>query len=196
MKIFFLIIALVVFNGCDDNENNESSALDKDPLKDPLRLFTSDKYNPKNEFEKNLSKVDYEMFIRYIDIQIIKEASCIYFQDEKIQKTLEELIFDNLENEKKGCDIFNEIDEKYYYLYEETINNKKAPETLFSFEFMQMGEAKVAGLFPTIEECNIYREKIEDTDMFINKCKKYKSILKELGIDPEDPLGILDNGKD
>ena len=114
----------------------------------------------------------------------------MYFKDERIQSELEdvEIPFFDIEKERNLCNIFSEIDEKYNYLFEQTLKNEKIPEPLFSFSILNKGEEGplIAGIFPTIDECNIYRKKIEDLDEFINKCKIYKSIFDSLEINSSD----------
>ena len=77
---------------------------------------------------------------------------------------------------KTECPIYNEIYNKYLYMYEEAVKSQRIP-IFYYFESMSSGSesSKNVGMFPTMEECNHYANLFLEKEIsLVGRCKKYE----------------------
>ena len=77
---------------------------------------------------------------------------------------------------KAECPIYNEIYNKYLYMYEEAVKSQRIP-IFYYFASSSYGSEsdEEIGMFPTMEECNHYANLFLEKDIsLVGKCKKYE----------------------
>lgn len=99
--------------------------------------------------------------------------------DEYKNEKLENLSNFNTNKDKKieECKLVKEIYEKYKYMYELTVKNKKIPNFYYLPITTNDSEKKVEflGMFPTMKECQYYSDIFKNKDIYlIGNCKNYK----------------------
>ena len=77
---------------------------------------------------------------------------------------------------KTECPIYNEIYEKYLYMYKETVKSQRIP-IFYYFKSASSGSefSENVGMFPTVEECKHYASLFLEKEIsLVGKCKKYE----------------------
>ena len=77
---------------------------------------------------------------------------------------------------KTECPIYNEIYNKYLYMYEEAVKSQRIP-IFYYFESASSGSefSEDVGMFPAMEECNYYANLFLEKEIsLVGKCKKYE----------------------
>ena len=77
---------------------------------------------------------------------------------------------------KTECPIYNEIYNKYLYMYEEAVKSQRIP-IFYYFESMssESESSENVGMFPTMEECNHYANLFLEKEIsLVGRCKKYE----------------------
>ena len=83
----------------------------------------------------------------------------------------------NKDKKIEECKLVKEIYEKYKYMYELTVKNKKIPNFYYLPITTNDSEKKVEflGMFPTMKECQYYSDIFKNKDIYlIGNCKNYK----------------------
>ena len=77
---------------------------------------------------------------------------------------------------KTECPIYNEIYEKYLYMYEEAVKSQRIPIFYYFASASSESESREnVGMFPTMEECNHYANLFLEKEIsLVGKCKKYE----------------------
>ena len=77
---------------------------------------------------------------------------------------------------KAECPIYNEIYNKYLYMYDEAVKSQRIP-IFYYFASSSSGSesSEDVGMFPTMEECNHYANLFLEKEIsLVGKCKKYE----------------------
>ena len=77
---------------------------------------------------------------------------------------------------KTECPIYNEIYEKYLYMYEEAVKSQRIPIFYYFASASSESESREnVGMFPTMEECNHYANLFLEKEIsLVGRCKKYE----------------------
>ena len=77
---------------------------------------------------------------------------------------------------KTECPIYNEIYNKYLYMYKEAVKSQSIP-IFYYFKSASSGSESSGkiGMFPTMDECNHYANLFMEKEIsLVGKCKKYE----------------------